>query len=143
MADFMTKTQRSRAMAAVPSSETEIERTVRCELHRAGFRFRKNVRDFLPGRPDIVLPKYRCIIFVHGCFWHQHKNCKRSKLPATRREFWTKKIGENVKRDHRQITTLRTSGWRVLIVWECEVKRAATPQKVVKNLISNIMSTLD
>src|SRR5260370_27841953 len=121
MTDFMTPLQRSRAMSAVRGTETDIERTLGSQLNRKGFRFRKNVRD-LPGRPDIVLPKYRCVIFVHGCFWHHHKNCQRSKLPTTRRAFWSKKIGDNVKRDQRQTGALRKAGWKVITVWECSVK---------------------
>ncbi|MDX6500898.1 MAG: mismatch endonuclease, patch repair protein [Blastocatellia bacterium] len=134
MADFMTTTQRSRAMSAVRGIETEIERTVRSHLHRKGFRFRKNVED-LPGRPDIVLPKHRCVIFVHGCFWHHHKECKRSKLPTTRRAFWSKKIGDNVKRDQRQTNNLRKEGWRVLTVWECELRDPKNQTRAVEKLI--------
>jgi DNA mismatch endonuclease, patch repair protein len=134
MSDFMTVAQRSAAMSAVRSTETEIERTLRSHLHRQGFRFRKNVKD-LPGRPDIVLPKHRCVVFVHGCFWHHHKNCKRSKLPATRASFWSKKIGDNVKRDQRQTTNLRNEGWRVLTVWECELRDPKNQTRVVENLV--------
>jgi len=136
MADFMSKVQRSRAMSAVRGSETEIERRVRSELHKRGFRFRKNVSR-LPGRPDIVLPKYRTVVFVHGCFWHRHDGCSRSKLPASNRRFWSKKIGDNVKRDQRQVRALISSGWRVLIVWECELR---TLQDVVERLMSALNS---
>src|SRR5213593_4490642 len=137
MADFMTSTQRSAAMSAVRGTETNIERSLRSQLHQKGFRFRKNVKG-LPGRPDIVLPKYRSVIFVHGCFWHHHKNCKRSKLPATRRVFWAKKIGDNVKRDHRQIAILRSGGWRVFTVWECQLRKPVTQHRAVDKLISKI-----
>jgi DNA mismatch endonuclease, patch repair protein len=141
MADFMTRTQRSRAMSAVRGAETQIEKALRSQLHLRGFRFRKNVKD-LPGRPDIVLPKHGCIIFVHGCFWHHHKNCKRSKLPATRRAFWSKKIGDNVKRDQRQTRALRKEGWRVMTVWECSVKadktgKGRTFEKVMEDIRSH------
>ena len=125
MADFMTRAQRSNAMSAVRGTETEIEKFLRSQLHRQGFRFRKNVKD-LPGRPDIVLPRHRSVVFVHGCFWHHHKNCKRSQLPDTRRTFWAKKIGDNVKRDQRQISDLRKEGWQVLLSWECELKDPKT-----------------
>jgi DNA mismatch endonuclease (patch repair protein) len=137
MADFMNKAQRSAAMSSVRSSETEIERTLRSHLHRRGFRFRKNVGE-LPGRPDIVLPKYRCVIFVHGCFWHHHGNCERSKLPGTRRAFWKKKIFDNVKRDQRQIKSLRNSGWRVLTIWECELRSIDTEQRTLEKLVGRI-----
>ena len=140
MADFMTKTQRSRAMSAVRGTETEVERMLRSKLHRLGFRFRKNVTR-LPGRPDIVLPKHRCVVFVHGCFWHHHQNCKRSKLPATRRAFWEKKITDNVKRDRSQASRLRGEGWRVLTVWECQLRQAATKDKVLGRLVSRIQNT--
>ena len=136
----MTRTQRSGAMAAVRGAETKIEKAFRSELHRKGFRFRKNVKD-LPGRPDIVLPKHRCVVFVHGCFWHHHKNCKRSKLPATRHEFWTKKIGDNVKRDQRQIRALRQDGWKVITVWECSLKAEATrKERTLGKVIARITS---
>lgn len=125
MTDFMTPTQRRHAMSAVRATDTQIERGLRSQLHRRGFRFRKNAKD-LPGRPDIVLPKHRCVIFVHGCFWHHHQNCKRSKLPATRRAFWAKKIGDNVKRDQQQTKALRQNGWKVIIVWECSLKADKT-----------------
>ena len=133
MADFMTSIQRSRAMSAVRGCETKIEIKLRSELHKKGFRFRKNVKD-LPGRPDIVLPKYRCVIFVHGCFWHHHNNCKRSKLPSTRRDFWTKKIRENIKRDHCQVRRLRSDGWRVVVVWECELKHTTGEERILKKI---------
>jgi DNA mismatch endonuclease (patch repair protein) len=137
MADFMTRNQRSRAMAAVRGSETEIERTLRTYLHRKGFRFRKNVRE-LPGCPDIVLPKYGCIIFVHGCFWHHHKNCRRSKLPSTHREFWTAKIATNVERDRNQVRSLRSMGWRVLTIWECALRNPAEKERAVEKLIKKL-----
>jgi len=135
----MTSVQRSSAMSAVRGTETEIERTLRSHLHRQGFRFRKNVKQ-LPGRPDIVLPKHRCVIFVHGCFWHHHKHCKRSKLPTTRRAFWAKKIGDNVKRDQRQANDLRMDGWRVLMIWECELRDPKTQGKAVDELITKLKS---
>lgn len=127
-------------MSAVRGTETEIERTLRSQLHRKGFRFRKNVRE-LPGHPDIVLPKHRCVIFVHGCFWHHHKNCKRSKLPATRRAFWAKKIGDNVKRDQQQTKALRQSGWKVITVWECNLKADKTGSSgTLEKMIEEIRS---
>jgi DNA mismatch endonuclease (patch repair protein) len=119
--DIMTPAQRSRAMSKVRGKDTGIEKFVRSELHRRGLRFRKNVAS-LPGRPDIVLPKYRTIVFVHGCFWHGHENCKASKLPETRRDFWERKISGNIERDARHIKTLNDKGWKVLIIWECSLK---------------------
>lgn len=137
MADFMTPTQRSYAMSAVRATETGIEKSVRSQLHRRGFRFRKNVKQ-LPGSPDIVLPKYRSVVFVQGCFWHHHKHCKRSKLPETRREFWAKKIGDNVKRDQRQVSELRKHGWRVLLIWECELRDSRIQERAVEKLIMEL-----
>lgn len=128
MPDIMTTAQRSRAMSKVRGKDTGIERFVRSALHRRGFRFRKNVAG-LPGRPDIVLPKYRTVVFVHGCFWHSHENCKASKLPETRREFWEQKISGNVVRDVKHARELREGGWKVLIIWECALKYKSTSDK--------------
>ena len=139
MADFMTRTQRSKAMSAVRGTETEIERRLRSCLHRKGYRFRKNVKD-LPGRPDIVLPKYRSVVFVNGCFWHHHKNCKRYRLPDTRRTFWEKKIGDNVTRDQLQVSELRKKGWQVLLIWECELRDSRIQEKAVEKLITKLKS---
>lgn len=137
MTDFMTSLQRSNVMSAVRGTETNIEKTLRSHLHRKGFRFRKNVKK-LPGRPDIVLPKHRCVIFVNGCFWHHHEACKRSKLPATRREFWSKKIRDNVTRDQRHIKELGDNGWQVLTVWECELKDPKTQGKAIEKVIARL-----
>lgn len=128
MPDVMTPAQRSRAMSKVRGKDTGIEKFVRSQLHRKGFRFRKHVAN-LPGRPDIVLPKYNTVIFVHGCFWHGHENCKASKLPETRREFWEKKISGNVTRDTKHIEALSAIGWKVLIIWECSLKYKSTVEK--------------
>jgi DNA mismatch endonuclease (patch repair protein) len=119
--DNMSPAQRSRAMSKVRGKDTGIERFVRSALHRRGFRFRKNVAR-LPGRPDIVLPRYRTVVFVHGCFWHHHEGCKASKLPDTRQEFWAEKIAGNVARDANHTQWLHDNGWRVLIIWECSLK---------------------
>lgn len=139
MTDFMTAIQRSRAMSAVRSTETKIEETLQTELHRRGFRFRKNVKD-LPGRPDVVLAKYHCIIFVHGCFWHQHRNCNRAKLPKTNESFWMKKIADNVTRDKKQVRALRRSGWTVITIWECRLKNAHTRDVTIENLIRKLQA---
>jgi DNA mismatch endonuclease (patch repair protein) len=137
MADFMTTKQRSAAMSAVRGKDTAIEKTLRSSLHRRGFRFRKNVAT-LPGRPDIVLPKYRTVIFVHGCFWHHHRNCKRSKLPSTRPTFWAKKIGNNVRRDQQQTRALRNSGWNVLVMWECDLRNEKKNEQAIEELIRRL-----
>lgn len=108
-------------MSQIKGRDTKPEIIVRSFLHRAGFRFKKNVSD-LPGKPDIVLPKYNTIIFVHGCFWHQHQGCSKCKIPKSKVEFWTEKLGKNVERDKRHLTELTNAGWSVITVWECELK---------------------
>jgi DNA mismatch endonuclease, patch repair protein len=130
MVDFMTTTQRSRAMSKVSGKNTKPEIEIRSGLHRYGFRFRLNDKK-LPGKPDIVLRKYSKIIFVHGCFWHHHESCSKSKMPQTRKEFWGNKIRNNVIRDQKNIEKLENMGWCVAIVWECATKTQ-------KNLINTI-----
>lgn len=112
---------RSEIMRAVKRTHTKPELKVRRLLHALGLRFRLHRRD-LPGSPDIVLPKYRCIIFVHGCFWHRHPGCRYATTPKTRQEFWIPKFSANVERDYRKHAQLIELGWKVLIVWECEVR---------------------
>jgi DNA mismatch endonuclease, patch repair protein len=125
MVDVHSKEQRSRNMAAIRGRDTKPEMIVRRLVHRLGYRFRLHRRD-LPGRPDLVLPRHRAVIFVHGCFWHQH-DCRYGRVvPVTRAEFWQKKRAENVSRDARNINALTDTGWRVLIVWECWSRDAAT-----------------
>lgn len=114
---------RSRIMQAVGQKHTKPEMTVRRALHALGYRFRVHRRD-LPGSPDIVLPKYKTAIFVHGCFWHRHPGCKKATTPKTRVPFWTEKFECNVLRDRRKEAALREMGWQVIVVWECEAKDA-------------------
>ena len=121
MTDVHTREQRSRNMAAIRWRDTKPEVRVRRALHAMGFRFRLHRKD-LPGRPDIVLPKFRTAIFVHGCFWHCHRCKYGSVVPATRAEFWAAKRGGNVARDGRNTAALRRLGWRVVVLWECEVR---------------------
>ncbi len=113
--------QRHRNMAAIHGRDTKPEMAVRRLLFSLGYRFRLQRRD-LPGRPDIVLPKYRTAIFVNGCFWHRHEGCRFASMPATRREWWQAKFDSNVARDRRNYAALRELGWAVLVIWECEVK---------------------
>lgn len=112
-------------MAAIRGSNTKPELQVRRALHAAGLRYRLYVKD-LPGRPDLVLPRWRAAIFINGCFWHQH-DCHLFKWPATRREFWQDKIGRNVANDSKAIIALRDAGWRVATVWECALKGRMRP----------------
>jgi len=139
MTDFMTPEQRSRAMSHVRGTETQLERLVRSELHKLGFRFRKNVKT-LPGRPDIVLPKYNAVVFVHGCFWHRHEGCSASKLPETNREFWQTKIKANIERDKIQAQELRDLGWRVAVVWGCSFKKLEVAQNCLADLAAWLRS---
>ncbi len=122
--------QRSRNMSAIKSKNTNPEITVRKLLHSMGYRFRLHKKD-LPGSPDIVLPKYKTVIFVHGCFWHRHQNCKYASNPKTRREFWEKKFKENIERDKKTQEKLKNLGWKTKIVWECEIKKQ---DKLIKKL---------
>ena len=113
--------QRSRNMSAIKSKNTKPEIAVRKLLHSMGYRFRLHRKD-LPGSPDIVLPKYKTVIFVHGCFWHRHENCKYASNPKTRQEFWEAKFRENINRDKLNQENLSSNGWKIIIVWECEIK---------------------
>jgi len=111
-------------MSRIRSKNTNPETQVRSLLHRAGYRFRLHVKN-LPGSPDIVLPKYKTAIFVHGCFWHRHNNCSHATMPKTRAAFWESKFNGTVERDKKQGDALRSAGWRVIVVWECELEKAA------------------
>ncbi|KQT83117.1 endonuclease [Aurantimonas sp. Leaf443] len=122
-------------MAKVRGKNTKPELVVRRALHALGLRFRLHRRD-LPGRPDIVLPRHRLAIFVHGCFWHRHEGCRMASTPKTRRDFWEAKFEANVQRDRRNLETLQELGWRPEIVWECESRKADLPdrlQAIVEN----------
>mgnify|MGYP006280159391 CR=1 FL=1 len=120
MVDRMSTMARSRLMSSVKRRDTKIEKTVRSFLHRKGFRFRVDVAT-LPGRPDIVLRRWEAVIFVHGCFWHRHQGCPRSRLPATNTDFWAAKLKENAQRDLRACRELTKAGWRVATIWECSM----------------------
>jgi DNA mismatch endonuclease (patch repair protein) len=118
--DVVDVSTRSRMMRAVKNSNTKPELIVRSLLHRAGLRFRLHAKP-LPGRPDIVLTRHRAIVFVNGCFWHQHEHCPDGRLPKSNRRFWRKKLNANVVRDEIKCDQLKALGWRVFVVWECEV----------------------
>lgn len=115
---------RSKIMQSVSSKNTKPELLVRSLLHHMGLRFRLH-RKSLPGSPDIVLPKYRTVVFVHGCFWHRHPGCRYASIPRTRQEFWLPKFDANVQRDAKKEAQLQELGWRVLVVWECETRKPA------------------
>lgn len=136
MADIKTKESRSYNMSRIAGKDTKPEELVRKYLFSKGFRYRKNVRK-LPGTPDLVLPKYRTVIFVNGCFWHGHEGCKYFVWPQNNAEFWRQKIETNISRDQRKEAQLRDMGWNVLIVWECELrppKRQATLERLESQL---------
>jgi DNA mismatch endonuclease (patch repair protein) len=122
MADIVSLAKRSLMMAAVRQKHTKPEMAVRSALHHLGFRFTVNAprNNSLPGRPDIVLPRHRVVVFVHGCFWHRHRHCKRATTPTARAAFWRKKFEENVRRDKSNTLALKREGWQVLTIWECE-----------------------
>jgi DNA mismatch endonuclease (patch repair protein) len=120
MTDTHTKEQRSRNMARVKNKNTAPELLVRSLLHRMGYRFRLHRRD-LPGSPDIVLPRHKKVIFVHGCFWHGH-DCPRGRRPSTNREFWDVKLDRNIERDRSAQRELNKIGWKTLVIWQCQTK---------------------
>ena len=130
MADFFTKEKRSWIMSRVKGRDTKPEILVRSVIHRMGYRFRVHRSD-LPGNPDIVLPRHGKIIFVHGCFWHGHKRCPRSKRPTTNKSFWNEKLNKNIDRDKRQQKEIKNMGWKVLVVWQCEIRK---PSKLLEKL---------
>lgn len=126
--DIKSPKARSLNMAAVRSKNTKPEIAVRKLLHAAGYRFRLHSKD-LPGSPDIVLPKLKTVVFVNGCFWHRHPGCRFAAVPATRSDFWIHKFEENVQRDKRNYDVLRTLGWRVIVIWECEISSISDIRK--------------
>lgn len=135
MSDTFTPDQRSRIMALVKGKDTKPEKLVRSLLHRMGFRFRLHRKD-LPGKPDIVLPRHRKAIFVHGCFWHGHDGCRRGARPTSNTEFWNAKIDRNVERDRLAVHALEDAGWHVLTLWQCEMKSLPVLQARLASFLS-------
>ncbi len=129
--DRISKEQRSKNMSRVRSRDTGPELRLRSALHRNGFRYTLQRKD-LPGKPDIVMPSRRTVIFVHGCFWHQHEACAKAALPKTRKTFWQTKLQDNVERDRRVSEQLKKLGWKVIIVWECQMTNSMN--QVVRNV---------
>lgn len=121
MVDQVSKERRSWNMARIHSNDTRPEIQVRSILHRMGYRFRLH-NQRLPGKPDIVLARHRIVIFVHGCFWHQHKNCRRANMPKSNQAYWKAKLQRNLRRDATNLRVLRSLGWRPIVVWECELR---------------------
>jgi DNA mismatch endonuclease (patch repair protein) len=121
MTDCLTPQKRSWLMSQVPSKDTTTELIVRRLVHSMGYRYRLHGSD-LPGKPDIVLPKYKKIILVHGCFWHRHKGCRKSGVPKSKKHFWLDKFEKNIRRDAKEMRILKKYGWRILVVWQCQTK---------------------
>ena len=139
MADRLSKEERSELMSHIRSVNTKPEVALRRALWRRGFRYRVNVKN-LPGSPDIVLPKHRTVVFIHGCFWHGHNGCKEYTVPKTNPEFWVNKVARNQERDQEVWRKLEAKGWSVVIVWECELvkaKFAGTVERVTVEIIEN------
>jgi DNA mismatch endonuclease (patch repair protein) len=123
-------------MSRVRQRDTSAEIAVRSALHRLGYRFRLHRRD-LPGSPDIVMPRHRTVIFVHGCFWHRHAGCRRTTSPKTNTAFWLAKFAANVERDARKGAELEALGWRVIVIWECETKDAGRLEVAIRNAFAS------
>ncbi|NDV80138.1 MULTISPECIES: very short patch repair endonuclease [unclassified Dysgonomonas] len=140
MSDIYSKSKRSDIMSKISGKETKPEILVRKFLFSKGFRFRKNVK-ILPGKPDIVLPKYKTVIFVHGCFWHGH-SCQRGTLPETNHDFWQEKIGRNIERDIQNIAELKRNCWNVIIVWQCEIGNKTNKDIRLNKLVEEIKTYL-
>lgn len=140
MTDIMTKEERSRCMSAIKGKNTKPELLVRRYLFSRGLRFRIHVKK-LPGNPDIVLPKFKTVIFVNGCFWHGHRGCRYFHIPKSNVQFWEMKINRNVARDEKNTAELEAMGWRVFRIWECELKTAAEREKRLSRLYDDIIDT--
>lgn len=136
MADKLTREKRSWNMSHIRGKDTEIEIKVRKYLFSQGFRFRKNVAD-MPGKPDIVLPKYKTVIFIHGCYWHRHEGCKNCTIPGTNQEFWLQKFEKNVQNDSKHQQELKAAGWKVLVLWECEIE--SNFDRLMDNLVAKLL----
>ena len=130
MADTHSKEVRSKNMSRIRSTNSKPEETIRKYLFSKGLRYRKNVRK-LPGCPDIVLPKYKTVVFVNGCFWHKH-DCGRFVWPSSNEEYWHKKINRNIERDANNLRTLTEQGWRVITIWECQLKKKVAEENLLR-----------
>ena len=139
MADTFSKADRSKIMSAVKSQDTTPEVLVRKYFFSKGFRFRKNV-PAMPGKPDIVLPKYNTVVFIHGCFWHGHKGCRHANLPKSNLEYWNNKIERNINRDTKNVDLLVNAGWNVIVLWECYIKDKSTLALYLERVVSQIKS---
>lgn len=136
MPDKFTTQERSRIMSRVKNRDTAPEKLVRQLLHKMGYRFRLQRKD-LPGKPDIVLPKYKKVIFVHGCFWHGHEGCPRGARPTSNVDFWNQKIDKNISRDTEAQAQLRLQGWQSLVIWQCQTRSLADLQQHLQEFLGD------
>lgn len=139
MTDVLSKRQRSFNMSRIKSFDTRPEKIVRKFLFSKGLRYRKNDKRY-PGHPDIVLPKYKTVIFVNGCFWHRHKGCRYATTPSTNEEFWTNKFKKTIERDINEQSLLKKMGWKVIVVWECSLRkksRTKSLELLYKSILTN------
>jgi len=141
MADVLSKAQRSKCMAAIRGVDTRPEMLVRKAAHALGYRFRLHCKR-LPGRPDLVFPRFRAAIFVHGCFWHHHR-CPDGRVPSTRQEYWVPKLTGNQRRDRKNRHALRHLGWRVLVIWDCETRNAGAIRRRIASFLRSEPSAHD
>lgn len=135
MTDRISPEHRSWNMSRIRGKDTKPEKRLRTLLHRAGYRFRLHDRS-LPGSPDLVLPKYQTVVFVHGCYWHRHENCPKATVPKTRTEFWTSKFEGTIERDNRKEAELESKGWNVIKVWECDLEER--PDRVLTSVVRQL-----
>lgn len=138
--DMFSKEKRSDIMSRIHQDNTKPEVMVRKYLFSKGFRYRKNDKRY-PGKPDIVLPKYHTVIFINGCFWHQHSGCKAATIPQSNYEYWKEKLQKNVERDKKQIQILKELGWKVIIVWECELSAIQKREERLVELVKEIKTS--
>jgi DNA mismatch endonuclease, patch repair protein len=136
MTDIVSEAVRSELMSRIRSKNTTPEKVVRSVLHRMGYRFRLHVKELM-GRPDIVLPRFRTVVFVHGCFWHRHTGCKLAYNPKSRVEFWQEKFEQNILRDAKVREGLKKEGWRIVVVWECELSNLHLLEKRIRKILPN------
>lgn len=140
MADFLTPSERSERMSRIRGKDTRPELALRKALHRLGLRYRLHGAG-LPGKPDLVFPRYKAVVFVHGCFWHRHPGCSIATTPKSNTPFWMEKFEKNVARDARVTKQLEEQGWRILVAWECELSTPAKATKMGEGLASRIRRT--
>jgi len=134
--DTLSQQGRSEQMSRIKATDTGPEMVVRRLAHSLGFRYKLHVRD-LPGTPDLVFPRLRKIIFVHGCFWHRHNGCSLARLPKSKMDFWVPKLNGNRDRDGKNTKALRRDGWKVKIIWECQTKKPKRVQKSIERFLSS------